>query len=410
METFHQQSVFHPGLHPQFRRMTRALPLQLGANLLLAALSAASGRAQIVWGAPVDMDVPFPPAEVVGNGRVQLAYELHITNFGSEELTVTRVEVLGDENAAPLLRYEGDALGNNLARPGLPPDTPDKVRIGPGLRAIVFLWLSLDAGVDVPRQLRHRLFLASAAEPAEESSVEGPPVEVRTGRPLVISAPLRGGGWLVANGPGMPSVHRRALMIAEGKARIPHRFAIDWIKIGDDGKVFVGDPGDNANWAAYGTEVLAVANGVVAAIKDGIVENNPASSTRAGPIDADTVNGNYVVLDLGRGRFAFYGHLQPNSLRVNVGDRVRRGQLLALVGNSGDSDAPHLHFHIADAASPLAAEGLPYALDSFEVQGVLLSLDPLVKGEGWRPEPNRRIDIRDTEIPMGSFVVRFPNP
>jgi murein DD-endopeptidase MepM/ murein hydrolase activator NlpD len=47
---------------------------------------------------------------------------------------------------------------------------------------------------------------------------------------------------------------------------------------------------------------------------------------------------------------------------VKVGERVKQGQVMALVGNSGNSTEPHLHFHVADANSPLGAEGLPYRL------------------------------------------------
>ena len=71
--------------------------------------------------------------------------------------------------------------------------------------------------------------------------------------------------------------------------------------------------------------------------------------------------------------FAFYAHLQPKGIRVKVGDKVRRGQVLALLGNSGNSDAPHLHFHVTDGNSPLGAEGLPYVIESFEMEDILPS-------------------------------------
>jgi murein DD-endopeptidase MepM/ murein hydrolase activator NlpD len=81
------------------------------------------------------------------------------------------------------------------------------------------------------------------------------------------------------------------------------------------------------------------------------------------PITSETVAGNHIVLDLGGGRYAFYAHFQPGSLKVKVGDRVTRGQVIGLVGNSGNSTEPHLHFHISDGVSPLGSEGLPYVLD-----------------------------------------------
>jgi murein DD-endopeptidase MepM/ murein hydrolase activator NlpD len=61
--------------------------------------------------------------------------------------------------------------------------------------------------------------------------------------------------------------------------------------------------------------------------------------------------------------------LQPGSIRVKPGERVRAGQLLGLVGNSGNSTAPHLHFHVSDRPSILEGEGLPYGIDRFSVEG-----------------------------------------
>jgi murein DD-endopeptidase MepM/ murein hydrolase activator NlpD len=110
------------------------------------------------------------------------------------------------------------------------------------------------------------------------------------------------------------------------------------------------------------------------------------------PITLDTIGANYVIVALGNGGFAFYAHLQPGSLRVKPGDCVRRGQVLGLLVNSGNSDAPHLHFHISDANS-LESEGLPYVFDSFEVLGTVYP-DKAFK-DGWTPpagtEPQKRV-------------------
>ena len=75
------------------------------------------------------------------------------------------------------------------------------------------------------------------------------------------------------------------------------------------------------------------------------------------------------MVDLGGGRFAFYAHLQKGSLKVRPGDRVRRGEVIARLGNSGNTSAPHLHFHIVDNASVLGSDGLPYVIDRFDVRG-----------------------------------------
>jgi len=66
-------------------------------------------------------------------------------------------------------------------------------------------------------------------------------------------------------------------------------------------------------------------------------DNVPLTEKRAVPITLDTLGGNLVVLDIGNGRYATYAHLIPQSLRVSVGARVRRGQVLGRLGNSGNS-------------------------------------------------------------------------
>ncbi|MFI0349452.1 M23 family metallopeptidase [Actinomadura sp. 9N407] len=71
--------------------------------------------------------------------------------------------------------------------------------------------------------------------------------------------------------------------------------------------------------------------------------------------------GNHVILDLGDGVYAVFAHLRRGSLRVAKGDRVRAGDLLGEVGNSGNSSEPHLHFHLMDGPRPLIAAGVPFA-------------------------------------------------
>jgi murein DD-endopeptidase MepM/ murein hydrolase activator NlpD len=176
------------------------------------------------------------------------------------------------------------------------------------------------------------------------------------------------------------------------------------MKLAENGKAWHDDPKINANWYSYGVEVLAVADSVVASIKDGIPENVPTSPTRAVPITAQTIGGNIVILALGNGGFAYYAHLQPGSLRVKSGDRVRRGQVLGLLGNSGNSDAPHLHFHMSDNDS-LASEGLPYAFDSFEFLGDA-DYDKVFQ-DGWTPPAGAKPQKRVREIPAENAAVRF---
>jgi hypothetical protein len=205
---------------------------------------------------------------------------------------------------------------------------------------------------------------------------------------------------LTGNGPHAETGHRRGLIAVTGSATIAQRFAIDFVKIGDDNQTFSGDRLKNESYLAYGADALAVADGIVVATKDSIPQNIPGPASRAVPITLETVGGNHVIIDIGGGRYAFYAHLQPGSLRVKVGDRVRGGQVVGLVGNSGNSTEPHLHFHISDGVSPLGSEGIPYGVDGFDVVGRCRTFN--LGCERTTASPRRG------ELPLGNLLVRFP--
>jgi murein DD-endopeptidase MepM/ murein hydrolase activator NlpD len=348
---------------------------------------------------PVDVRIPAQPAIFKGGGKTHIAYELHITNFSRSACVFTRLEVVEPGAKKQLASYTGEELGSRIVRPGVvATSTEDRLKLAAGLRMVVHMWLTFDVASAAPPAVQHNLSFKVGEYP-EELSV-GAATATVSKAPIVISPPLRGSEWLAGNGPGNSSGHRRALIPTGGGARIAQRFAIDFVQLFPDGRSFAGDQKENKSYRCYGAEALAVADAVVVATKDGIPENIPGPTSRAVPITLETVGGNYVIMDLGGGRFAFYAHLQPGTLRVKTGDKVRRGQVVGLVGNSGNSTEPHLHFHISDGNSPLGSEGVPYAFPLFEVQG---------KGWGWKPSsPAAPTEKRQNEIPLENEVVRFP--
>lgn len=380
----------------------RSLGSALIVTLVLCAVVVHPASAHAQSNAPIDITVPVSPVAVRADGQMNLVYELHVTNLSDRDLSIWRLEVQTDDrDALVLAQYEGSELTERLARPAAPQSLTDKRRIGPGLRAVVFLWLTVDIRSSLPAGLLHRVTFSKSesTNSVVETVVEGVRLKVSNG-PLVLGPPLAGSEWLAANGPSNISLHRRALIPVDGKARIAQRFAIDWLKLGVDGSSFSGDRSRNSSYHAYGAQVFAVADGVVASTKDGIPENVPGPTSRAVPITMETIAGNYVILDLGNGRFALYAHLQPGSIKVKTGDKVRRRQVLGLVGNSGNSSEPHLHFHVSDANSPLGTEGLPYVLWSFQLQG---------RGIGWKAADSKH-EERRMEIPLQNYVVRFHEP
>lgn len=348
--------------------------------------------------APLDTSTPVPPTAFLADGKMHLVYELHVANFSSADCWLTHLDVIaGATGDKTLASYSEADLENMLARPGQPGASP-KTKLAGGTTAVIYLWLTLDKPQDVPDALRHKLSVKLGDAVLDPAIT--PPLAVNRKPVLVLRPPLRGDNWLAANGPSNSSVHRRAMVPVGGRVWIAQRFAIDWVRLFPDGPTFHGDRLDNKNYRAYGEEALAVADGVVTETKDGIPENVPGPASRAVPITLETVGGNHVVLDLGHGAYALYAHLQPGSLQVKPGDKVKAGQVVGLVGNSGNSTEPHLHFHICDGKSPLGCEGLPYAFPSFEMQG---------RGWGWKsaeskdaPQPHAN------EIPLENWVVRFP--
>jgi murein DD-endopeptidase MepM/ murein hydrolase activator NlpD len=114
--------------------------------------------------------------------------------------------------------------------------------------------------------------------------------------------------------------------------------------------------------------VLAVADAVVVKVIDGVAQNQPPNIAPGVAFDPEQALGNSVVLALPGHLFATYAHMQPGSLKVKSGDRVRRGQVLGLIGNSGNATGPHLHFHLATGPG-LSGEGVPYEIDAFDRLG-----------------------------------------
>lgn len=371
------------------------------AGLVLAAgAPCASAHAQAQLPLQLELRVPKPPTLVRTADGPALAYELHVTNLTAAPVTLDAVEVLhGGAPDRVVHRLADSLLAPSLARPGVTVPAAERSRIGPGLRAVAFLWVPADTA-DLPPTLRHRVRLqVGSGDSVRTHVLEGRAVPV-TRRAVRIGPPLRGGPWLVGNGPAPRTGHRRAVIATDGVPTVAQRFAIDYVKLTDANATFSGDRLDNRSYGAEGEEALAVADGRVVATKDSIPENVPGVNSRAVPITLETVGGNFVIIDIGGGHYAFYAHLQPGSLRVRVGDQVRRGQVVGLVGNSGNSTEPHLHFHIADAPTPLGSEGVPYEHDEHEVVGRCRGI-----GVGCtRTAPA----TRRHEIPLANTIVNFP--
>ncbi|RXZ81148.1 M23 family peptidase [Paenibacillaceae bacterium] len=147
------------------------------------------------------------------------------------------------------------------------------------------------------------------------------------------------------------------------------RYALDLVK-SENGSTFKGDPADNNSYYAFGEEVVAPADGTIIDVRSDVPDNVPGEMNDKQP------EGNYIVIDHGDGEFSFTAHFKQNSIVVEAGQQVKRGELLGLCGNSGNSSEPHIHFQIADRPDgedgtviPVKFDGDPNVLQGQLIKG-----------------------------------------
>ena len=358
----------------------------------------------------LDVEIPVAPTPVRGSdGREHLAIELRLTPAGgsSEPLRIERVETFADNDVTPLVTYEGTELDGRVMRPGAQADARYGRSIERGARVVIHVWVTLHGDRPTPKSLRHRVVFVSGngAEQAVERKTDVP-----SEPPIAIGPPLRGGTWFAHNGPGNHrTAHWGSVLPHSARATIPQRFAIDFIGLDANGRAVRGDfrKSTNADWAGFGAEVIAAEAGIVRDVRDGVPDHAPMAPVPppAAPT-ATATYGNYVIVDIGSGRFVHYAHLQRNSVSVKAGQRVRRGQILGRLGNSGNTNAPHLHFMVTDADAFEDSEGLPFVVDEFEMLGETTA-ESAVAGEPAGDTLSGPPQKRRGELPLDRAVIRF---
>jgi murein DD-endopeptidase MepM/ murein hydrolase activator NlpD len=140
--------------------------------------------------------------------------------------------------------------------------------------------------------------------------------------------------------------------------------AFDFLVKDDNGKTFRSDGTSNEDYYAYGRNIIAPCNGEIALVVDGVKDNNP------GDFNPVYIPGNTIIIRTRRNEFLLFAHFKHQSIMVKEGDFVRRGQLLGLCGNSGNSSEPHLHFHIQNVEDMNIATGVKCYFDNILVNGV----------------------------------------
>ena len=127
------------------------------------------------------------------------------------------------------------------------------------------------------------------------------------------------------------------------------RFAFDFLGANEEGETRKGEGTINEDYFAFGREILAPADGKVTDVINGVRDNVPGSMNPYSGL------GNAVFIQHREYEVSVLAHLKLGSIKVKVGDKVKRGQVIGLCGNSGNSSEAHLHYHLQN--TPIIQDG-----------------------------------------------------
>ena len=363
--------------------------------------------------------VGTPGPVEMSDGKVHLTYELVLTNVAPASVRIDRVELNDAATSAPVpgatgrvdltpLQVGTGSEGVSDAGAGA-----TSVTIAPATTYLAWVDVAFPQRSDLPAAIEHVVTGAVLGPNAPPT-----PIQLRLGRiapatdgPVVVGAPVPAGTWYMSEGCCADDTHhRRGIEPVNGVLEVPQRFAIDLFRLDDQHRTWVGDPAKLESYLSYRQPVLSVAAGTVTAAQDGLANNtqvpNPTNLATIG----ETV-GNHVIVQIADGVYALYAHLDPGSVAVRVGDRVTRGQQLGLIGSSGISTTPHLHFQLLTTPTYFPADSQAYAFDSFTVLGRVtarlwddnVGLQP----SGVLPFEVTSSSARTNQLPLDRDVVQF---
>lgn len=168
------------------------------------------------------------------------------------------------------------------------------------------------------------------------------------------------GQWTVVNG-GVDKITSHSWGLPT------QRYAYDFVILDENGQSCSGDKTLLQNYYCYGKDVLAPADGIVVDVKDRFPDSRTYGN---GSVDhtAKDIRGNYVVIRHADKEFSAIAHLLPRSLKVKVGQQVKRGECIAQCGNSGNTSEPHIHFHIQEGKSFFVSAGLPITFQNIQAE------------------------------------------
>lgn len=328
------------------QNLTRLASAQTDTNYLLL-----ESRPQRIVAAVYDA-LPFPKV-----GTLQeVAFDLGVTAMeGDAQLTGLVIRAYHEHQLLFEQRWNHEILRKHTGEESL------TIGKGTGL-ALRSLHFMLHAQLEI-----HHVDVVALARRLDNG--EGTTVQARVQIPVEyhrqksdLHFPLRGAWWAIQGG-DWSDLHKQEVF--------SQPFAMDFVKLGSDNRFFAGTGQRVEDHYSWDQPVYATAGGKVAHIAYDMPDMAPGTmpDPRIFRGDARRLLGNTVVISHGNGEFTYYAHLQQASIVVNEGEMIKRGTLLAKVGNSGQTPGPHLHLHMMEGPTLFIDRGLPMKLSHFSAGG-----------------------------------------
>ena len=295
--------------------------------------------------------LPFPPLSAMQ----EVAFDLGITAL-ARPLTVSGVvfELYNDHQQLLEERWPARLLRERLQS--------DSLAIEPGtglaLRSLHFMLHALEPLTHVDVTVVGRV----------EGEAEAVQAQIRVGvryheQKSELHCPVRGAWWAI-QAADWSDRHKQEVF--------SQPFALDLVKLGEESRFFRGSGLAVEEHYSWDQPVYAPAGGKVAYVCYDMPDLAPGQTADPRMFRGDPRRylGNGIAISHGNGEFSFFGCLQQASMAVNEGAMIRRGALLARVGNSGLTPGPHLHYHLMEGGpNPFLDQGVPFQWSHFSAGG-----------------------------------------
>ncbi len=163
------------------------------------------------------------------------------------------------------------------------------------------------------------------------------------------------GIWLVSNGGRTPETNNHVRPAEQGPQNQLYAYDFRMESMGKETKL--------EEFEVYGKEVLAPADGIIIQVIDGSIDVLPGERDRSVGV------GNAIIIDHQNGEYSLLCHFKFNSIKIKVGDKVKRGEVIGLCGNTGNTQQPHIHFNLQDEPLMHRAKALPAQFSKILVDG-----------------------------------------